>query len=276
MKVNGFTVNVGSYLVVLSTDCFFTTHQTLQYCGERSPRVGSLIKAFNFQTINNFPAIRLVDDHGIYYASATPNYEYCFRWPTTQELWTELQGSSFRLNGEVLHVVAVDETGKEQLKNALTGDIPWFFIDKNGSRQYTGGSVSYRPAYYPSPRNTIQFHDSNGLITDDNVTNNPNAKAMILDIEAGTTNKEAVQEIRDQFPSLFQTCYSYGNRFDSDFGEHILAQTGPSEVAFISLVNGNRYSEPVKVGDPSKILASEIPSIKYFTLKNERPKTHSR
>jgi hypothetical protein len=74
------------------------------------------------------------------------------------------------------------------------------------------------------------------------------------------------QKLERKFPALFtplqrSITFKAGDRFtirDSDF---ILAQTAPDTIALICLENGNRWAEPIKVGNSLAVTVEELTSI---------------
>ncbi len=68
------------------------------------------------------------------------------------------------------------------------------------------------------------------------------------------------EKIEKEFPKLFNETYKTGDRFELlDFDHtYILARLESKEVNLISLENGNRWSDNVKVSDPYFITKKEL------------------
>jgi len=75
---------------------------------------------------------------------------------------------------------------------------------------------------------------------------------------------EKLDEIAETYeaPEDKEETHCRGDRFEDNEGyERILAQTGDNLIALISLSDGNRWEEPVKVVSPSKITNDEMNKI---------------
>jgi hypothetical protein len=65
-------------------------------------------------------------------------------------------------------------------------------------------------------------------------------------------------KIEEQFPDLFKSTHKLGNRYLYQGDEFILARVGINEVNLISLYNGNRWSDNIKVKDTDYITQNEF------------------
>jgi hypothetical protein len=80
--------------------------------------------------------------------------------------------------------------------------------------------------------------------------------------EACSTWKE---KLESEFPALFtqlqRITFEAGDRFTISFSNYILAQTASDTIALICLENGNRWAEPIKVGNSLAVTVEELTSI---------------
>jgi hypothetical protein len=85
--------------------------------------------------------------------------------------------------------------------------------------------------------------------------------------EACSTWKE---KLESKFPALFtppqRITFEAGDRFTIRDSDYILAQTAPDTIALICLENGNRWAEPIKVGNSLAVTVEELTSICNYSI----------
>lgn len=77
-------------------------------------------------------------------------------------------------------------------------------------------------------------------------------------LEAAEKCESAKETLKTLFPEVFEKTYKIGDFFTNHSEISILAQVEASRCAFISMVGGNRYSDPIIVKDALKITEAEL------------------
>lgn len=246
MKLEGNEVEIGSYLVVLGTGCFYDQHPELPYFGRTMPPLGVPLRVTAKRLIDRVHIISFRDDEGIYHGAFEVGHcghpiSFYYRWPTAIELCEKFSGGSFDLNYETLHhLVAIAGSGQEQLKKALSFDFPPSSVDILGHRHYYYNPNTDRPK-------------SLGVT-------NTTGKYIV-----GCDPYQESSGLKTSEPPTFK--YKIGDRFTCNYSEYILAQVGNNLVCMVNLGNGNRYANPVKVSDVNNILAVEFCELNFFAPK---------
>lgn len=81
-------------------------------------------------------------------------------------------------------------------------------------------------------------------------------------LEAASKCPESKETLKVLFPEFFEETYRIGQFFNRQGETYILSQVDVAKCVLVSLRDGNRFSDPVKVDSVRKITASEFESIK--------------
>lgn len=232
MKLEGNEVEIGSYLVILSTGCFYDQHPELPYFGRTMPPLGVPLRVASKRMFGRVAILSFRDDEGIYHGAFEVGHcghplSFYYRWPTTRELCKKFSGGSFDLNDSILR----------------------------GSFDFNDSVVWPRRHYYYNPN-----------------TDQPKSLGATNTIGKYFVGCDPYQESPSlKSPEVVPVKYKIGDRFTHQFmlrdKEYILAQVGSGIICMVGLSSGNCYSDPVKVSDVYNILPSEIPDLNPFTPK---------